>query len=107
METISILFGGDIYQFSYDDIKTVFKNYSRIIRKKGRSIQIFVSSSPSTTSIKHEIGNMLEDFKTEMLQTFYLQMDTMQIERKQEEAERALAMNEGYEGCILCFFPLS
>lgn len=51
-----------------------------------------VGSSSSNTSIKSEIGNMLEDFKSQMLQTLALQMDTMQIKRKKEEAERELAI---------------
>ena len=50
------------------------------------------STSFSNSSIKGEIGNMLEDFKIEMLQTLALQLDTMNIRRKQEEAERALAI---------------
>lgn len=44
---------------------------------KGRVSQALASSSSSTTSIKSEIGNMLEDFKSEMLHTFSLKMDTM------------------------------
>jgi len=63
LETLNMLSRGDIYQLSYDDIKIVFKNHSRATRKKGRASQGLVSSSPSTTSIKNEIGNMLEDFK--------------------------------------------
>ena len=35
---------------------------------------------------------MLEDFKSEMLQTLAMQMDTLHIKRKQEEAKRALAI---------------
>ena len=35
---------------------------------------------------------MLEDFKSDMLHTFASQMDTMQVKRKQEEAERSLAI---------------
>ncbi len=35
---------------------------------------------------------MVEDFKSEMLQTLTMQMDTLHIERKQEEAERTLAI---------------
>jgi len=31
---------------------------------------------------------MLEDFKSEMLHTFALQMDTMKIKRKKDEVER-------------------
>jgi len=49
-------------------------------------------SSSSNTSIKGEIGNMLEDFKSEMLQTLSLQMDILNINRKQEEADIALAI---------------
>lgn len=87
-----MLSGGDIYQLPYEDIKIVFKNLSRISRKKGRGSQTVANSSSSNTSMKGEIGNMLEDFKSEMLQTLALQMDTIHIKRKQEEAERALAI---------------
>lgn len=92
IETLNMLYGKYIYQLPYDDIKTVFKNYSRVVRKKGKSSQNLVSSSPSTTSIEREIGNMLEDFKSEMLHTFSMQMDTLQIKMKLEEVKRALAI---------------
>ena len=39
------------------------------------------STSSSNSSIKGEIGNMLEEFKSEMLQTVALQLDTMNIKR--------------------------
>ena len=77
LETLNLLSGGDIYQLPYDDIKIVFKNHSKAARKKGRASQTVAISSSSNTSIKSEIGNMLEDFKREMLQTLSLQMDTM------------------------------
>jgi len=35
---------------------------------------------------------MLEDFKSEMLQTLSMKIDTLHIKRKQEEVERALAI---------------
>ena len=41
----------------------------------------------SNSSIKGEIGNVWEDFKSEMLQIL-----SMHIKRKQEDAERALAI---------------
>lgn len=50
------------------------------------------NTSSSNSSIKGEIGKMLEDFKSEMLQILAMQMDTLHIKRKQEEAERALAI---------------
>jgi len=87
-----LLVGGDIYQLPYDVIKTIFRNHYRAATKNGRGCQLMANSSSSNTSIKGEIGNMLEDFKSEMLQTLSLQMETMHIKRKQEEVERALAI---------------
>lgn len=56
METLNMLYGGDIYQFHYDGIKIILRNhYSRVVRKKGRSSQSLVSTSTSTTTIKHEM----------------------------------------------------
>ena len=91
-DTLHLLVGGDIYQLSYEDIKTIFRNHSRAARKKGRGSQPIASASSSNSSIKGEIGNMLEDFKSEMMQTLAMKMDTLHIKRKQEEAERALAI---------------
>lgn len=92
LETLNMLLGGEIYQLSDDDIKTIFKNHSRASRKKGRASQYLANSSFSNTSIKSEIMNMLKEFKSEMVHTLSLQVDTMQINRKQEEAERALVV---------------
>lgn len=50
------------------------------------------STSSSNSSLKGEIGNMLEDFKSEILQILVLQLDTMNIKRKPKEEERALAI---------------
>jgi len=86
-ETLNLLSGGDIYRLPYDGIKTVFKNHSRVVRKKGRASQAVANSSSSNTSIKIEIGKMLEEFNSGMLQTLSLQMDNMQIKRKEEEAK--------------------
>ena len=65
---------------------------SRETKRKGRGSQPMASTSSSNSSIKGEIGNMVEDFKSEMLQTLSLQLDTMNIKRKQEEAKRALVI---------------
>ena len=92
LDTLHMLAGGDIYQLPYEDIKIVFRNHSRASRNKGRSSQPMASTSSSNSSIKGEIGNTLEDFKSEILQTLALQLDTMNIRRKQEEAERSLAI---------------
>jgi len=81
LEKLNLLFGGDTYPLSYDDIKNVFKNHYRAAKKKGRASQGLVNSTSSKKSIKNEIGNRLEDFKSEMMHNFALHMHTMQIKR--------------------------
>ena len=83
-----MLAGGDIYQLSYEDIKTVFRNYSRVARKRGRGNPL----SASTTFSKHEFANQMEDLKSNVRQVIAMQLDTFQIQQKREEAERVLAI---------------
>ena len=92
METLNMFSWVEIYQLPYNFIKTLFKNHSRVARKNVRASQALASWSSSNTSIKSEIGNMLEDFKSEIFHTLSIQMDTIQIKRKREEAERALVV---------------
>ena len=92
IETLNMLSEGYIYQKPYETTKTVFWNHSKAFRKKGRASQSTSNTPSSSTFIKHEIGNMLEDFKSDMLHTFALQMEKMQVKMKQEEAERALGI---------------
>ena len=68
LDILHLLARGDIYQLSYEDIKTTFRNHSRAAKKKGRGSQPIASTSSSNSSIKGEIGSMLEDFKSEMMQ---------------------------------------
>jgi len=93
LDTLHLLAGGVIYQLPYEDIKTIFRNHFRVARKKGRGGHPMASTSSSNSSIKGEIGNMLEDFKSEMLQTLSLQMDTMNIKRKQREPWPSFVLN--------------
>jgi hypothetical protein len=41
---------------------------------------------------REEIGNMLEDFKTNILNSLSSQLDTLQMKKKREEVELALAI---------------
>ena len=92
LDTLHLLAGGDIYQLPYDDINTVFRNHSNSARKRGRRSQPLASTSSSSSSPRNKLENRLEDFKSEVRQTLSMQMDTLHIKRKQEEAERALAI---------------
>ena len=78
METLNLLSNGDIYQLGYNDIKIIFKNHSRSSRKEGRSSRGFTSQySNLTTHINNELGGLIEEMKTHILQSLYIQMDTL------------------------------
>ena len=82
IETLNMLSGGDIYEFPYETIKTVFRNHSTKARKKGKASQSMTNTPSSSTFVKHETRNMLEESKSEMFHTFSLKIDTMQIKIK-------------------------
>lgn len=67
LDTLHLLTRGDIYQLTYEDIKTVFRNHYGAARKKGRGSQPITSTSSASSSTKGEIGNMMENLKSEML----------------------------------------
>lgn len=46
----------------------------------------------SNTLSKNEFANQMEDFKSEVKQFLAMQLDTLWIQKKQEEAERDLAI---------------
>jgi len=46
----------------------------------------------SSTLSKNEFANQMEDFKSEVRQFLAMQLDTLRIQRKQEEVERALTI---------------
>ena len=46
----------------------------------------------SSTLSKDEFEDQMEDFKSDMRQFLAMQLDTLQIQRKQEEAKRALVI---------------
>jgi len=69
LDILHLLATGDIYQLPYEYINNGFKNHSMAARKRGRGIQPIANTSSSNSSIKGELGHMLEDFKSEILQT--------------------------------------
>lgn len=57
LDTLHFLAVGDIYQLPYDDIKTVFRNHSRVARKRGRGSQLLASTPLSSSFLKNEFVN--------------------------------------------------
>jgi hypothetical protein len=51
-----------------------------------------VQKSANGGATREEIGNLLDDFKTKMINSFASQIDTLQIKQKQAEAEKELSI---------------
>lgn len=93
LNMLNMLAKGDISKESYDDICELAKRCSRgAARNRIRdSTYSRVQKSANGGATRAEIGNLLEEFKTEMLSSFALQLDTLQVKKKQAEAEATLA----------------
>ena len=91
----SLLSGGDIYKKCFAKIAELCRTYSRSQAKVGRNLHDSLRDNASrnqkpasTTITRVELGNLLEDFKTDILNTIGNQLDTMKHKKKQED-ERA------------------
>jgi len=95
LDMLNMLGKGDISKESFDEIVNFCKRCSRgaASRPKSKdSIYSRVQKSASGGATRAEIGNLLEEFKTEMLSSFASQIDALQVRKKQAEAEAALAI---------------
>jgi hypothetical protein len=95
LDMLNMLGKGDISKESYDEIVNLCKRCSRGAANKSKSRDSTysrVQKSASGGATRAEIGNLLEEFKTEMLSSFASQIDTLQVKKKQAEAEAALAI---------------
>jgi hypothetical protein len=95
IEVLNLMSSGDVYQKPFVDIVEYCKKYSRSQAKTGKSSRDPVNriAKPATGGVtRMELGNMLENFKTDILNTINIQLDTLKIKRKQEEENVSLAI---------------
>ena len=78
---------GDVSQKTFEEIIELCRKYSRSRAKAGKGIRATKSTGGIT---KVELGNLLENFKIDILGTISAQMDTLSIKKKFED--EALAM---------------
>ena len=96
LDMLNMLGKGDISKESYDEIVNLCKRCSRgASRNRSNSRDTTfsrVQKSSSGGATRAKIGNLLEGFKTKMLSSFASKIDTLQIQKKQVEAEAALSI---------------
>jgi hypothetical protein len=88
IEVLNLMSSGDIYKNPFAYIAEYCKRYSRSQAKMGKIIRDPTNIIAKPTSggvMRIDLGNLLENFKKNILNTISSQLDTMKIKRKQEE----------------------
>jgi hypothetical protein len=86
---------GDISQMTYEEICELCKFYSCGNAKYGKGPRDTVSKITRSSGggvTRDELGNLLDNFKTDILSSLISQLDTMQYRKKKEEADLALSI---------------
>jgi hypothetical protein len=87
---------GDIFDKPFSEICEMCKNYSRSRAKTGKNVRGPYNRNLKPVSsggiTREEIGNLLENFKIDILSTIGSQLDTLNIKKKQEEKNAAMTI---------------
>jgi hypothetical protein len=87
---------GDISHKPFTEICEMCRNYSRSRAKTWKSVRDPYSRNLKAVSsggiTRVEIGNLLENFKMDILRTIGSQLDTLNIKKKQEEENAAMSI---------------
>lgn len=95
IEVLNLMSSGDVYQKPFVDIEEYCKKYSHSQSKTGKSLRdpITKIAKPAIGGVtRMELGNLLEKLKKNILNTINIQLDTLKIKRKQEDANASLAI---------------
>ena len=93
MEILNLMASGDVSHKSFEEITELCRKYSRSRAKAGRNVREGPSRTSRTTgtsgAIRTELGNLLENFKTDILVTLSSQFYALKTKRRQEEEDIA------------------
>jgi len=88
IEFLNFLSSGDVHQNPFAKIADYCRRYSRGQAKTSKGPRDYFSRNSrqsSGTITRIELGNLLENFKTDILSTINNQLDTLKLKKKQEE----------------------
>ena len=89
---------GDVSHKSFAQIGEMCRNYSRSRGEVGRNLREpynrnLKGNTPSSGGVTRiELGNLLENFKTDILGAMGSQLDALQAKKRQEEEHAAMSM---------------
>jgi hypothetical protein len=82
---------GDVSRLRFEEIYDFFRRYSQSQARSGKGPRYTLSKfTKSTTSAvtRDELGNLLENFKIDLLGTLSLHLDNFQFKNKQEDEKK-------------------
>jgi hypothetical protein len=88
IEVLNLLSSGDVHQKPFSEIADYCRRYSRGQAKIGKGPRDPFSRNTkqsSGTVTRTELGNLLENFKIDILSTISNHLDTLKLKKKQEE----------------------
>ena len=93
LDDLNLMDKGDISTLPFEEIAELCEKYSRSKAKIGkRTISSKATKSASTSITRAEIGNLLEEFKTDLLSTLGTQIDTLKAKKRQEEEDQMMVV---------------
>eukprot|EP00253_Pinus_taeda_P005658 PITA_05658 len=93
LDILNVMGKGDISNLLFEEIVELCQKYSRGRSKIGkREVSSKAAKSAAGGITRAEIGNLLENFKTDLLSTLGTQVDVLKANKKKEEQEQALAI---------------
>ena len=83
IDVLNFMGAWDIFQLTFEEISNLCKKYSRSKAKNGKGIQdTRINKSTLRDVTRVELGNLLENFKIDILSTLSSQLDTIKTRKK-------------------------
>ena len=93
LDDLNFMGKGDISTLPFEEIADLCEKYSRSKEKIGkRTISSKATKSASASVTRAEIGNLLEEFKENLLSTLGTQIDTLKAKKRQEEEDQIMVV---------------
>jgi hypothetical protein len=89
VETLNLMGKGDIYQETYDNIVQlcIRCSHGSTLTRLGMQTPLTINNNITRGGVtRAEVGNLLENLKTDILSTLTTQLDVLQGKQKQAEA---------------------
>ena len=89
LDILNVMGKGDISYLPFDEIQDLCQKYSRGKARTGkRDIITKVNKSANSGISRAELGNLLEDFKTDLLSTLGTQVEVAKTKKRQEQQDQ-------------------